>query len=150
MAEQLQSSSPSGAENLSRPPPKGLYYARWAGILTALGLLFYGPLSLAASGPQVSGFEWFRGIFFMFYGLVLAAPLHRLNSEKMWKKAFTGLVLLSVLFVFTLIVSVMFDYMAAAERGERLGVPGREGTFIFLSLLQVPVALFLRRPDLLD
>lgn len=150
MPEKLQSPSAEGAENSSRPQNKGLYYARWAGMLTGLSLLFYGPLTLAASGPQLSGFEWFRGIFFVFYGLVLIAPLHRLDSESQWKLAFTGLVLFSVLFVFTLIVSVMFDYMAAAERGERLGVPGREGTFIFLSLMQVPVALFLRKPDLLD
>ena len=35
-------------------------------------------------------------------------------------------------------------------RGERLGVPGFEGTLIFLALLQVPVVLFQRKPDMLD
>ena len=49
-----------------------------------------------------------------------------------------------------MIISVMFDYMASAERGERLGVPGLEGTLIFLSLLQPPVILFRQNPDLLD
>ncbi|MGK0309380.1 MAG: hypothetical protein ACJAYS_000196 [Lentimonas sp.] len=53
-------------------------------------------------------------------------------------------------FVFLMIVSVIFDYMAAEANGERLGVPGFEGTLIFLALLQVPAVLFQRRPDLLD
>jgi len=49
-----------------------------------------------------------------------------------------------------MVVSVMFNYMAAADQGERLGVPGFEGTLIFLSLLQVPAVLFQRKPDLID
>jgi hypothetical protein len=56
---------------------------------------------------------------------------------------------MTVALVFVLIVSVIFDYMAAAERDERLGVPGVEGTIIFLGLMQVPVQRFLRNPDLL-
>jgi hypothetical protein len=49
-----------------------------------------------------------------------------------------------------MIAVVMFAYMAAADQGERLGVPGFEGTLIFLSLMQVPVVLFQRKPELLD
>jgi hypothetical protein len=49
-----------------------------------------------------------------------------------------------------MIASVMFGYMAAADQGERLGVPGFEGTLIFVALMQVPAILFQRRPDLLD
>lgn len=150
MPAKLQSSS-SGSGEIPQPATsRGLLYARWAGILTGLGLVFYGPLSLAASGPELSPFEWFRGLYLVAYGLVLAAPIHRLPSDGQWRAAFIGLIVMSVAFVFIMIVSVLFDYIAAAERGDRLGVPGREGTFIFLSLLQVPVALFLRKPDLMD
>lgn len=49
-----------------------------------------------------------------------------------------------------MVAVVMFAYMAAAGRGERLGVPGFERTLVFLALLQVPVVLFQRKPDLLD
>ena len=49
-----------------------------------------------------------------------------------------------------MVAVVIFDYIAAADRGERLGVPGLEGTLIFLALLQVPVVLFQHKPDLLD
>ena len=45
---------------------------------------------------------------------------------------------------------LLFNYMAAADQGERLGVPGFEGTLIFLALLQVPAVLFQRKPDLID
>ena len=57
---------------------------------------------------------------------------------------------LSIGFVFLMIVVVMFSYIASAERGERLGVPGFEGTLIFLCLLQAPTILFRKNPDLLD
>ena len=60
------------------------------------------------------------------------------------------LVGLSALFVFVMVVVVIFAYMASDARGERLGVPGFEGTLIFLALLQVPVVLFQRKPDMLD
>ena len=49
-----------------------------------------------------------------------------------------------------MIISVIFNYIEVAARGERLGVPGFEGTLIFLALLQVPAVLFQYRPDLLD
>ena len=60
------------------------------------------------------------------------------------------LLLISIGFVFLMIVVVMFSYIASAERGERLGVPGFEGTLIFLCLLQAPTILFRKNPDLLD
>ena len=34
----------------------------------------------------------------------------------------------------------------AAERGERLGVPGFQGTLIFLALMQIPSILFRKKP----
>ena len=49
-----------------------------------------------------------------------------------------------------MVVVVIFAYMASDARGERLGVPGFEGTLIFLALLQVPIVLFQRKPDMLD
>ena len=49
-----------------------------------------------------------------------------------------------------MVVAVMFAYMEHAERGEKLGVPGLEGSLIFIALLQPPLVLFQRKPDLLD
>ncbi len=128
------------------PTPPGLRYGRIAGRAVGVLLLAIGVVELLEGAM---GFGRFQAAFCIAYGALLNLPFQRFR-DRVWKAAFGGLILFSVAFVFIMIASVMFDYMAAAERGQRLGVPGFEGTLIFLSLLQVPVVLFLRRPDLLD
>ena len=124
----------------------GLRYGRIAGHVLALLLLILG---LSALFKEVGVFETFKGIYFIAYGIVLSLPFARL-SDKSWRWGFGLLVGLSALFVFVMVVVVIFAYMASDARGERLGVPGFEGTLIFLALLQVPVVLFQRKPDMLD
>ncbi|WP_269524033.1 hypothetical protein [Coraliomargarita parva] len=126
---------------------KGLRYARWAGKALGYILILSGSYSLGKTGTV--GFECFKGLYFIFYGLLLHLPYTHL-PERIWKIAFAALAIISAIFVFVMIISVMFSYMAAAERGERLGVPGLEGTLIFLALLQVPVVLFQHKPELID
>lgn len=125
---------------------QGLRLARGAGL--ALGVILL-TLAIIALATGTSGFYSFKAVYFMLYGLVLLLPYAKLR-EKDWRWSYAVLVLLSFGFVFVMIVSVMFAYMAAAEQGERLGVPGLEGSLIFLALMQVPVVLFQRRPDLID
>ena len=125
---------------------RSLKYARWVGY--AMGLL----LLVSGTGYIITGsttFNSFKGIYFLIYATVLLFPYPRLK-ERSWKFCFGLLTAASVLFVFVMIASVMFAYMAAAERGERLGVPGFEGMLIFGALLQVPAVFFQRRPDLLS
>jgi hypothetical protein len=71
-------------------------------------------------------------------------------NERLWTPACIALTALAAGFVFIMIVSVMFAYMALAEQGQKLGVPGLEGSLIFIALLQPPVVLFRRKPDLLN
>ena len=124
----------------------GLRYGRIAGHVLALMLL---TLGLSAFFKGAGFFETFKGIYFIAYGIVLSLPFARL-SDKSWRWGFGLLVGLSAMFVFVMVVVVIFAYMASDARGERLGVPGFEGTLIFLALLQVPVVLFQRKPDMLD
>lgn len=126
----------------------GLRAARWAGMALGAFFLLQGPWILWTMGEGI--FPAVRGSFLILYGLVLLAPLERIRPNRWWLRSYASLVALTVLFVFLMIATVMFGYMEAADRGERLGVPGREGTMIFIALLQVPVALFIRKPDLLD
>ena len=125
---------------------RGLRYARVGGYL--MGVLLLG-LGAAALLRGEGTFELFKGVYFVAYGAVLSLPFSRMSNQP-WRWGFGLLVGLSVLFVFVMIAVVMFAYMAAAEQGERLGVPGFEGTLIFFSLMQVPVVLFQRKPELLD
>ena len=124
----------------------GLRYGRIAGHVLTLLLLTLG-LSALVKGTGV--FETFKGVYFIAYGIVLSLPFARL-SDKSWRWCFGLRAGLSALFVFLMVVVVIFAYMASDARGERLGVPGFEGTLIFLALLQVPVVLFQRKPDMLD
>jgi hypothetical protein len=127
--------------------PDGVRYARWAG--HALGSVLICVAFVSTLRGLEGFFEPFKAIYFIVYGIVLNLPYQRI-AEARWKPAFALLALCSAAFVFVMVVSVMFDYMAAADRGERLGVPGLEGSLIFVALLQVPAVLFQRKPDLLD
>lgn len=131
---------------LSAATERGLHYARVAGYV--MGVLLLG-LGLVTLLKNAGAFELFKGIYFVSYGVVLSLPFSRM-PDKIWRACYGLLVGLSVFFVFVVIAVVMFAYMAAADQGERLGVPGFEGTLIFLSLMQVPVVLFQRKPELLD
>jgi hypothetical protein len=124
----------------------GLRYGRIAGHVLTLLLLTLGLWALIKGSGT---FEAFKGVYFIAYGIVISLPFARL-SDKSWRWGFGLLVGLSALFVFLMVVVVIFAYMASDARGERLGVPGFEGTLIFLALLQVPVVLFQRKPDMLD
>lgn len=125
---------------------RGLGYARIAGYVMSALLLALGITALVKGAGT---FEMFKGVYFVVFGVVLGFPYGRF-SDPVWKRCYILLVVLSALFVFVMVAVVMFAYMASADRGEKLGVPGFEGTLIFLALLQVPVVLFQRKPDLLD
>ncbi len=125
---------------------RGLRYARIAGYVLSALLLALGITALIKGQGT---FETFKGVYFVVYAIVLSLPFERM-SDKVWRKFYGVLVGFSFLFVFVMVAVVMFAYMAADARGDRLGVPGFEGTLIFLALLQVPVVLFQRKPDLLD
>jgi hypothetical protein len=127
--------------------PDGVRYARLAGRL--LGLLLIGLGIALLVDSTSSAFDFFKAIYFLIYGSLLNLPFKQMETRS-WKWLFGLLLISSVAFVFLMVVAVIFDYMAADARGERLGVPGFEGTLIFFALLQVPTVLFERKPDLLD
>lgn len=127
--------------------PVGVRVARWVGHLLGLTLIILGIIQLT-NNPN-GFFEHLQSLYFIGYGLLLNVPFIRV-PDHFWKYIYGTLIILSAGFVFLMIASVMFDYMAAAEQGERLGVPGFEGMLIFFALMQVPVVLFQRKPDLLD
>ena len=129
------------------PIPDGIRYARMAGRLLGVALICIGILALINSAK--SPFAVFKAIYFIAYGSLLNLPFGKLARQK-WNWAYGAVVFSSIVFVFVMVVAVIFDYMEADMRGERLGVPGFEGTLIFFALLQVPTVLFERKPDLLD
>ena len=141
-------SAESEATSRAQTIQKSLCCARLAGRILGLGLIFWS-IFLFFLNANLAGFGSFKATYCLLFGIILQIPF-RILRTKMWKVSFVALTVLAAGFVFVMIISVMFDYMASAERGERLGVPGLEGTLIFLSLLQPPIVLFRQNPDLLD
>ena len=148
------SAGESDRGNAERPPAPetlaGLRYARWAGIVVGLVLVGYGPYTVFQAATAAGPAHFLRAAAYVLFGAWILYPWHRARSSRVFGWGFGILCGLAVIFVFLMIVSVIFDYMAAAQRDERLGVPGFEGTLIFFSLMQIPVQLFLRRPDLME
>lgn len=126
-----------------------LKYAKWGGYLLNALLLILIISLLFSQNVENNLFKWVKIVYFSALIGVLQILLGSIKS-KTFKILFPILCILSIGFVFLMVVEVMFAYMAAAERGERLGVPGFQGSLIFLTLLQVPTILFRRNPDLLD
>ena len=140
-------SQESEALSRARITDKSLCYARLTGRILGLGLIVWAIFLFSNVG--LVGFLSFKAAYCLLFGIILQIPFRMLKT-KLWKASFIALTVLAVGFVFLMIISVMFDYIAAAERGERLGVPGLEGSLIFISLLQPPVVLFRQHTDLLD
>ena len=128
-------------------PPDGVNYGRIAGRVLGLMLICIGLWSFLEHSAGV--FPLFKAAYFVGYGGLLNVPFNHIDQRR-WKWIYGLLVVSSVGFVFLMVIAVIFNYIAADARGERLGVPGFEGTLIFVALLQVPLVLFQRRPDLLD
>ena len=143
----MQASQESTTDCPGSATHKGLTYARLAGRALGAALLMWALLFLLRG--HTSWFESIQAVYYLVFGLLLNLPFQRLN-ERLWTPACIALTALAAGFVFIMIVSVMFAYMALAEQGKKLGVPGLEGSLIFIALLQPPVVLFRRKPDLLN
>lgn len=132
---------------------QGIFYSRICGTLCGLALIGLGIARIFgehATAPHV--FMQASGITWIVLGALLAFPWKRIHeyNDKLWKRLYALLIFFAVAFVFTMIVKIMYDYMAADQLQQRLGVPGFEGTLIFVTLIQVPTILFVRKPTLLS
>jgi len=80
----------------------------------------------------------------------IANAWKRLESTAAWKPLFIILCFFTVAFVFTLVVDLMFQYMLAAGQGGKPAPPAFQSLLLFIMLMQPPVIIFQRRPELLD
>lgn len=140
-------------------------YARWATLAFAALCVWLGALELIGGfdlGPLHIPPRWNPAyvtfpnalrvecaFFFAFAGL-LFAPLHRVSDERVWRRWFAVLCLAAVAFAFAMISEVMAkNYIAAAQK-MKARIPVFQAILLFCALGQIPVALFLRKPELLD
>ena len=144
---------------------RGLRYARWAsyafaalcvglGLLELLGGLVLGPLRLAPRwNPAYVTFPLALQVecwFFFVYAALLVLPWRETPVERRWWLGFALLSVASLLFAFAMISEVMAKNYLATAQHQKARIPVFQAILLFLSLGQIPVTLFLRKPELLD
>ena len=140
-------------------------YASWASLLFGvlclglganelLGGLQLGPLHIPRRwDPAVVTFPTalrVESFFLIFYAGLLFLPWGRIVEPRIWNRLFAVLCVASVLFAFAMISEVMAKNYIAQGAGMKARLPIFQAILLFLSLGQIPVRLFIRKPELLD
>ena len=124
------------------------------GINGLLGGFNVGPLHIPARwDPAVVTFpvalraeSW----FFIAYAGLLFLPWRSLRNPKLWQWLFALLCVASVAFAFMMICEVMAKNYIAQNAHLKAKIPVFQAILLFLSLGQIPLELFSRKPELLD
>lgn len=88
--------------------------------------------------------------FFIGYACLLFLPWRRLESRRTWNGLFALLCVASVVFAFAMICEVMAKNYIAQNAHLKAKIPVFQAVLLFLSLGQIPIELFSRKPELLD
>ena len=144
---------------------RGLIYARWATYGFAFFIIFLAVLEFAGGfslggltipprwKPETVSFPLAlsaENYFFVFFGLVILIPLEKIKDEKQWRIIFGVLCVAAVVFAFAMISEVMAKNYIATAAKTKARLPVFQAILLFASLGQIPIHLFVRRPDLLD
>ena len=144
---------------------QSIRYARWSslafaalcvglGLLELIGGFNLGPLHIPPRwNPVYVTFPVALKVecwFFFFFASLLLIPWQRTPSDRTWRICFTVLCVAAVIFAFAMISEVMAkNYIANAQK-QKARIPVFQAILLFLSLGQIPIALFSRKPELLD
>jgi hypothetical protein len=144
---------------------RGLVYARWACSFFGIFIIFLALLELC-HGFTVGSFfippRWkpetvtfplalaLENWFFIFFGVLILVPIEKIKSDKFWKIIFGIICLVSLVFAFAMISEVMAKNYIATAAKSKARMPVFQAILLFASLGQIPIHLFVRRPELLD
>ena len=125
-------------------------YVRIAAWFTACLLLIWSvSKTVTLSDHWFPWLVWLTLGYTTVYAIWMIVPWVRFTSRRIWKTGMIGYLVLSFFFVFLMIGNIMVDAATAGAAGAKLGVPGFEGTLLFLSLAQIPGILFERHPEMM-
>jgi hypothetical protein len=124
------------------------------GVNELVGGIALGPLQLpprwnpaVVTFPQALRTEsW----FLVGYGVLLFLPWRRIADARLWKALFALLCVASVAFALAMICEVMAKNYIAQNAHVKAKIPVFQAILLFLSLGQIPLELFSRKPELLD
>ena len=88
--------------------------------------------------------------FLIAYAGLLFLPWRRIANPTAWRWLFSLLCVASVVFAMAMICEVMAKNYIAQNAGLKAKIPVFQAVLLFLSLGQIPVELFSRKPELLD
>lgn len=143
----------------------GLKYARWACSLFGVFIIFLGLLELCQGfslgsfsipprwKPETVTFPLALNIecwFFLIFGVFVLIPIEKITSDRFWKIAFSVICVASLVFAFAMISEVMAKNYIATAAKTKARLPVFQAILLFVSLGQIPIHLFIRRPELLD
>jgi len=150
---------------MSSATTRGLIYGRWATYGFAYFIIFLAVLELSGGfslggltipprwKPETVSFPLalhVENCFFIFFGLLILIPLEKIKDDKQWRIIFGIICVAAVVFAFAMISEVMAkNYIANAVKA-KARLPVFQAILLFASLGQIPIHLFVRRPDLLD
>ena len=144
---------------------RGLIYARWATYGFAFLIIFLAVLEFSGGfslggltipprwKPETVSFPLAlsaENYFFVFFGLVILIPLEKIKDEKLWRIIFGIICVAAIVFAFAMISEVMAKNYIATAAKTKARLPVFQAILLFTSLGQIPIHLFVRRPDLLD
>ena len=144
---------------------RGLIYARWATYSFAILIIFlallelFGGFSVGSLSipprwkPETVTFPLalnLENYFFIFFGFIILIPLEKIKAEKQWRFIFLIICIAAVVFAFAMISEVMAKNYIATAAKTKARLPVFQAILLFASLGQIPIHLFVRRPDLLD
>ena len=124
------------------------------GINELVGGIVLGPFHLAPRwNPAVVTFPVTLRIeswFLIAYAGLLFLPWRSIVDRKTWNVLFSILCVTSVIFAFAMISEVMAKNYIAQDAHMKAKIPVFQAILLFLSLGQIPLELFSRKPELLD
>lgn len=144
---------------------RGLVYARWVCSFFGLFIIFLALLEFSRGFTVGSFFippRWkpetvtfplalnLENWFFVFFGFLILFPFERIKNDKSWKIVFGVICLASLIFAFAMISEVMAKNYIATAAKSKARMPVFQSILLFASLGQIPIHLFIRRPELLD
>lgn len=139
-------------------------YARWIALLfgiLCLGLgvnelvggITLGPIHLPPRwNPAVVTFPMALRVeswFLIGYAFLLFLPWRSLRNRRLWNLLFSVLCVASVIYAFAMISEVMAKNYIAQNAHMKAKIPVFQAILLFLSLGQIPLELFSRKPELL-
>lgn len=129
----------------------GLRYARATSIAFGAFLITWGVFGTGRwEGHGYHAAVVAQAIFFVLFGALLLLPWKRIATTKHWRPLFALVCVMCVIFGFVMVCEVMaLNYIADANR-TKPGPPILQGIQLFIALGQIPILIFLRRPELLD